>query len=67
MGPGPLSPPTASSPPSLAPEEDVPASLGEIVMAMKEAQDPKDAARFLLEFLAQAGFEPSRGTKKAKK
>jgi ribosomal protein L10 len=33
------------------------ASLGELAIAFKQAEDPQDAAKILVEFMVEAGFK----------
>lgn len=53
-GPGALSPPAT---PPAAPDAGPEGTLGELAMAFKAAENPRDAAAILVEFMETAGFK----------
>lgn len=53
-GPGALSPPAAPPP---AQDAGPDGTLGELAMAFKAAENPRDAAAILVEFMETAGFK----------
>lgn len=53
-GPGALSTPAAPAP---VQEDEATGTLGELAMAFKAAENPRDAASILVEFMETAGFK----------